>query len=72
MNSPAISPARDGFQVAIRCSKDDRDRDLQATECAAVDELVLLVQGIKKTGRPGANGGEGVRLIDAGEELRQD
>jgi len=45
---------------------------LQITERAAVDELVLLVQGSEKTGRPSANCCESVGLIGVAEELRQD
>ena len=31
-------------QIAIRFAKDDRDRDLEVSECFTVDERVLLVQ----------------------------
>ena len=58
-------------QVTIRCTKDDRYRDLQVTESTALDELVLLVERIEQSCCPGANGCEGVGLIGAAEELRQ-
>ena len=59
-------------QIAIRFAKDDRDRDLEVSECSAVDQRVLLVQRVEQAGGPSADGCEGIRLVGVAEELRED
>ena len=35
-------------QIAIRHAKDDRDRDLEASDCTTVDELVLSYKSFNR------------------------